>query len=392
MKREYVLQHKDRPVAELTYDFDFNAATSFKALDEKRLPLSLPPHGARGINDWIENRSIPTTRKGFRELMAKAGAASAREYLLFNLGLSLTDCYWLRPKDEPLTWGGVNLFANREWSDSLVRARGGRSTPDASLSGDQEKYWIVCGGEICLMKFGDGADGQQCVNEAFASLVHSRQGFANFVQYGLTAVRREGEPISRTACTCPLFTSENRELISAYEVYASRKKPNDTSVHEHFISACAALGMDQKEIRSQLEYQTLTDFALTNTDRHLNNFGVLRDPDTLEYIGPAPIFDTGNSMSYNLPALDDRAILKIKTPALGATEAACLKRVKDASRVDAAKLPTPEDTREFYIENGVSEERAAAITVNYKKKLKLFKDFIRTGSIQGAAGGINHRL
>ena len=37
----------------------------------------------------------------------------------------------------------------------------------------------------------------------------------------------------------------------------------------------------------------MTDFVLTNTDWHLNNFGVLRDSKTLKFIGIAPIFDSG---------------------------------------------------------------------------------------------------
>ena len=43
----------------------------------------------------------------------------------------------------------------------------------------------------------------------------------------------------------------------------------------------------------------LSDFLFTNTDRHLLNLGVLRDVKTLQFVKPAPLFDTGNSMFYN---------------------------------------------------------------------------------------------
>ena len=39
---------------------------------------------------------------------------------------------------------------------------------------------------------------------------------------------------------------------------------------------------------------------LGNTDRHLNNFGVIRDAKTLEFVRVAPIFDTGSCLGYNL--------------------------------------------------------------------------------------------
>ena len=41
------------------------------------------------------------------------------------------------------------------------------------------------------------------------------------------------------------------------------------------------------------------DFLIVNTDRHFNNFGVVRNADTLAWIGPAPIFDSGTSMWHN---------------------------------------------------------------------------------------------
>ena len=37
-----------------------------------------------------------------------------------------------------------------------------------------------------------------------------------------------------------------------------------------------------QEIWVYLEYQILTDFIITNTDRPFNNFGVLRDANTLK--------------------------------------------------------------------------------------------------------------
>jgi hypothetical protein len=38
---------------------------------------------------------------------------------------------------------------------------------------------------------------------------------------------------------------------------------------------------------------------MANTDRHLRNFGFLRNPDTLEWLGIAPIFDTERSLLLN---------------------------------------------------------------------------------------------
>ena len=41
------------------------------------------------------------------------------------------------------------------------------------------------------------------------------------------------------------------------------------------------------------------DFIIANEDRHLNNFGFIRNAETLEFVGPAPIFDSGASFGFN---------------------------------------------------------------------------------------------
>ena len=43
------------------------------------------------------------------------------------------------------------------------------------------------------------------------------------------------------------------------------------------------------------------DALLANSDRHWRNFGIIRNVNTLE-IRPAPLFDSGNCLWYNVPA------------------------------------------------------------------------------------------
>ena len=51
-----------------------------------------------------------------------------------------------------------------------------------------------------------------------------------------------------------------------------------------------------------LDQMLVVDYLLANEDRHLNNFGLLRDPETLEWLGMAPIFDSGTSLGYDRTA------------------------------------------------------------------------------------------
>lgn len=42
-----------------------------------------------------------------------------------------------------------------------------------------------------------------------------------------------------------------------------------------------------------LDRMIVLDHTIANGDRHLNNFGLVRDADTLEWLGSAPVYDCG---------------------------------------------------------------------------------------------------
>ena len=53
--------------------------------------------------------------------------------------------------------------------------------------------------------------------------------------------------------------------------------------------------MDREQLQYDLDYMLFMDFIISNTDRHWNNFGIIRDAETLKFKRLAPIFDSGNS-------------------------------------------------------------------------------------------------
>ena len=94
--------------------------------------------------------------------------------------------------------------------------------------------------------------------------------------------------------------------------------------------------MDEEYFDRFMDYQILTDFLISNTDRHMNNIAVLRNPDTLEIQGFSPIFDSGNSMFYNVPfeALERLRLNEIKTHSFVEREMRLLQYVKDRRAVE----------------------------------------------------------
>lgn len=170
-------------------------------------------------------------------------------------------------------------------------------------------------------------------------------------------------------CICKDFATEDIEFISAYDIAYSAKKANDLSEFEHFVFVCGQLGMDQEEVRAFLEYQILTDFLLTNTDRHFGNFGVLRDSRTLEYIGMAPIFDTGNSMFWKEPGLPKRSdLLNIPVNSFRKREADLLRCVRNPSLVETERFPETKEIKGLLEKDPHVVPYADSILLGYHKK------------------------
>ena len=96
---------------------------------------------------------------------------------------------------------------------------------------------------------------------------------------------------------CEDFVDENTELIPAWRVMMAQNKSNSTSVYQHFVNCCEALGV--KDVVPFLDRMITLDYIIANEDRHFNNFGLIRNAETLEWIGMAPIYDSGSSLGYD---------------------------------------------------------------------------------------------
>ena len=250
-------------------------------------------------------------------------------------------------------------------------------SPSASLQGDLIKKWLIVDDTRCLLKGNRGANSQQSLNEVLASMLHETQGFANHVQYH--PVKFTGSASEQYGCICEDFASEALEFIPAIDVVDSEKKDNAVSTYEHFIHVCTKRGLSEQDVRSFLEYQILTDFVLTNTDRHLNNFGVLRDSRTLKFIRMAPIFDSGNSMFWDSPRLPERSnCTEITVNSFRKTETELLKLVTDHSCVRMDLLPCRDEIAELYAKDD-SIAFVDSILTGYKKKKALLERFMEKG-------------
>ena len=124
-----------------------------------------------------------------------------------------------------------------------------------------------------------------------------------------------------------------------------------------------------------------TNFLITNTDGHWENFGILRDLDTLRFLTLAPIFDSGTSMLYDDPfAKTRRHLISISVHGLCYSQVENLRLVRDKKAVDVSRLPDEKSTAEFYVTRGVPKERAEQIARCFELKKDMLLEFQNTNT------------
>ena len=353
----YYLMHRDDKVA--VVGIDPITGAMLRVSPQVRHDL-LPLGGnidTESLRKWWSQRAVPISQGNIRHIFDQLGISTPNSFLVQNLGLSLNDHYWIKPLNMDAGWDSVNLFSNdfRDPVGDLQFSTGDYMVPElpakayspsAATKGQLKKKWIIReNGRRCLVKGNRGSNSQESLNEIAATLLHQKQGVVSFTTF--TPVRVQVG--CQIHCMCENFASADLEFIPAIDVINAKKKNNATSYFEHFIQVCSEHGMDESETRRFLEYQILSDYVITNTDRHFSNFGVLRDTNSLKFIGMAPIFDCGNSMFFENPFLPQRSDLtKIQVNSFRSQEDQLLKYVTQPGLLDLEKLPSPEELQEVY--------------------------------------------
>ena len=332
------------------------------------------------LQKWWNNRQSPISQGRLAEFLEQRGLTDPGDYLLRNLGLSLTDYYWMKPVGSHLTWNDVNLYEN-DFRENILRSiddgwsrTPAMLSPNSSLRGELEKTWVIRQGKRVLIKGNRGERSSESLNELIATKLHRSQGWDNYTSYKLVSIKDKPYDYG---CSSPAFTSSSRELISAYAVITSEEKPYGCSVYEHFIRIALAHGMDEAQLRCDLEYQILSDYLLTNVDRHMENIGILRDAETLEWIRLAPIFDTGRAFNAGgITPYTDKEIDRIQVNSFAGTEEELLSLVTDRGRVDPAKAISPDVIRRVYEKDSKATPRQIDDIVRlYEIKLDRLEKF-----------------
>jgi hypothetical protein len=309
---EYTLLHKNIAVLNFELDNDFFVTKINDVYSEQHAPVGILNNAFEepvyALRSWWGNRAIPASRQYLKEALEILRIKTTAELLSKCHGLSLSDHYWVRSCADPehgLKWEDINFFEN-DFSEDIGKILTGSSvaadiesidyvTPDGTTDGWLPKKWVIENNERYLIKGGSETFQQEPFNEVLASSICDRLGI-NHAVYTLKSHNSKQEGM-KFYSACRDIVNVNTELVSAFSLFRTEKPDNNTGSLTNLFNACEKAGMNNIEnIKSEFSKMSVLDYLIANTDRHLNNFGFLRNPDTLEWIGLAPVYDSGTSL------------------------------------------------------------------------------------------------
>lgn len=306
--KDYLLLNGDKILFEFDYEFSNREHIyQLKKLyaDPSLLPIEFRTYGysEQTLAAWVGKRVAPMSREHMEELVKAINLQNKFDILLYCYGLSLNDTYWVKEKNDPITFQDVNLYDN-PFDETLGQIAftgvptpiSNKSlTPEFTTDGALPKYWQ---NGISLTKgstSGYANAGGEPYSEVIASLIAKKLNI-NAIPY--TLEKRDGKPVS----ICKLFTSKQYGLLTMNK-YLRYKFNGALTVS--FADAKKAI-LEALQTLEPLYDMCFFDWLIKNDDRHLNNWGFLIDNETQQIECFAPIWDNGmsllwSSMEYDFP-------------------------------------------------------------------------------------------
>ncbi|MGN0482636.1 MAG: hypothetical protein ACI4HI_03695 [Lachnospiraceae bacterium] len=233
---------------------------------------------------WCATRVLTLDRKYAKEILNSIGASQAvtdkdrAQIALSYHCLSLTDIFWVKEKEENITFHEINLYENHLNNAFVdISLRGKQMTvqnselaQDLATDGCFPKAWIRTEKGFCLLKGG----GEKTVeNEVLASKIcqcfSSRQ-----VRYREEWF--EGEKVS----VSDILTNLDYSIVSreAFEIHAQNQ---EIDAHSYIL-----------KLDGESYYRmNILDYLVGNTDRHWGNWGFLVDNKTNQPVCLHPLMD-----------------------------------------------------------------------------------------------------
>lgn len=340
-----ILMNKNKEVLSAEYQLSLGVFTEiYEVIDIDFAPVILKNSYKNNedlkvsLSEWFKGRGIPSWRDDLDLLLAKLNITTPTELLDKAFGLSLSDQYWVKPFDTNIEYKDINFFEH-DFEDSEftsatfsntrdTNAKISLISPNNTTDGRLKKTWIIENGKRYLIKGGYKNEVMQPFNEVLATMICERLGFKH-IPYTIDIVK------DKVVSKCECFINKNTELVSAYQILHNNCDLD--KAYETYINILESNNISNA--REEIENMFILDFLILNEDRHLNNFGIIRNVETLNWIETAPIFDNGQSLNI-LDYNDEEVIINGDGRFFYGVDTfdSIINYVKNLKRIDANKL------------------------------------------------------
>jgi len=253
-------------------------------------------HETMDFVSWMQTRYSVGSNVSARRLMLRAfGSDNHNSSLKQTRALSLSDCYWLKEKDEDVKFEDITPYLNEEW-DGKGEFKGG-SISTLFVNGAANKRWVD---RDTLVKLNSP---KELIPFQLAEAL------------GLHLIPKTwvvGEDFyirNFTSMSRMLETMEQSGLVTG------DIKPQELAVQQFGEDAVSLF---------------VLDYLVEHDDRHWGNFGFLRETDTGDYTGMAYYYDFDWAWSDAVIPLPQNAISLYPNYII----ALCEKALSEASTFD----------------------------------------------------------
>lgn len=351
-----------------------------KVIDQMRCPpnfLGLESELPSEIERWLDKRLISSKRKSLQKLPTVRWEQGNPNFL------SMSDQYWiLAAENTDDTWDKLNFYDNK-YSDIIGQISASynkndirslmfpKNSPDLCTNGLQDKMWKRIEGENYLLKWTNNEEQQAILSEILATEILENLNMIPFVHYKLYIENY------RLCSCCKNFVDQNEEFVPAWYIYRAYENlclKEDSSKEDIYNTLLKAADyFNIANAKEDIDRMIIVDRIIMNFDRHLGNFGFMRDVDTGKYTRFAPLFDFGNAFFPDkMETTKERYIFGNRMKELLCDEKIVkgIKVVKEATKSPYLNIPEFIGLKDIIIRNINLNTKELEIDIESLKKKK----------------------
>lgn len=279
-----------------------------KVIEPSLIPLHFLFAEDPSLKSWLRQRSLDTSRTNSRFVLRELDSdkADITQIVLSVNAATITDNFWIRENGSEKTYEQTRFHQDHLAKVALLGSSAGivippnHHSPELTNIGTFEKCWHLENGQWWLYKRGDPEN-------TFSELaVQSLGRYLNLNMAVYEYVSRE-EIGNIFDCRAPASISTVKTLdftggILNFEPAADLGcKKNDAVKNYQILKKLSPAAAQE------YEKMVLLDALTYNIDRHLYNFGVLRDQATGQVISLAPAYD--HNLSLSMALMDYKQIM-----------------------------------------------------------------------------------